>query len=200
MRTSCFELTPGFILSIAWLNFIDSRGIFPLAALACIIHEFGHCAAIWRFGGRIRRIKLSVVGAEICLDSALGYIPEGIIALSGPGINLCSAFFSAQFNISYLFSGINLVLGCFNLLPLKGLDGSRALYCVFALLVDAESAEKILAVLNRIVLAVFAFSGFYLWRVSGNFTIMCIVIWLIAVEIGKKDGFRSCQRGWKRLK
>ena len=51
-----------------------------------------------------------------------------------------------------LFAGLNLVLGCFNLLPVGRLDGGRAVGCLISLLVDltfkqqkylVESIEKI---------------------------------------------------------
>lgn len=200
MRFFGFEFTPGFILFMAWLNFVDTQGIFPMAVAACAIHELGHCAAIWRFGGRIRHIKLSVAGAEIRLETALGYVPEGMIALAGPGMNLLLAAFCTIWNVSDLFAGINLVLGCLNLLPLMGLDGSRALFCGLVLLFGTELAEKTVKILNRVGLLLFTLLGIYFWIESGNFTIAVIIIWLFTGEIGKKDGFRSCHSSRKGLK
>jgi len=194
MKFFRFELTPGFVLLAAWLNYMDRQGIVPLFLVSCAAHELGHCAAIWWFGGKIRQFKLSAIGAEILLDASLGYVPEGIIALSGPGINLCLAVLFSWLDISFVFSGINLVLGCFNLLPLRLLDGGRALYCMIALLMGTNLAEKIISVLNKIGLLFFAAFGSYICGIGRNYTMIFIIIWLIAGEIGKKDVFRSCQR------
>ena len=124
MRVGRVELSPGFLLLMAWLNYLDRQRVVPLALLACTLHELGHCAAIWRFGGGIRRVKLTAVGAEIQLDASLGYIQEGIIALAGPGVNLVLAAWLSKIGLFPVFTGINLVLGCFNLLPLGDFDGS----------------------------------------------------------------------------
>ena len=179
---------------------MSAASVFPLAVLACTIHELGHFAAIWKFKGRVRYVKFSVVGAEIRLNTALGYIPEGIIALAGPGINLCFALLSVHLDISYVFADANLALGCFNLLPIRGLDGCRALYCILALLLGTEAAEKIQETVSHIVFTIFSFWGVYIWGISGNISILFIVIWLIIGEIGKKDGFRSCHKRRKGLK
>ena len=199
MKIKKFELTPGFIILIAWLNFIDSQRILPLAMIACAIHELGHYAAIQQFGGCIQRVRFSVIGAEIQLQKSLGYVPEGIVALAGPGTNLCAALLCGQLNCAYTFSGINLVLGCFNLLPMRGLDGNRVLYCSLALLFGPHITIKIVNVFSGVLLILFGILSVYAFTSSRNITMLLIVIWLIRGEIGKKDGFRSCHRERKGL-
>lgn len=45
MRLGRVEVTGGFLLLTAWLNYLDRQGVVPLALLACALHELGHWAA-----------------------------------------------------------------------------------------------------------------------------------------------------------
>ena len=40
------EATGGFLLLVAWLNYLDRSLLVPLALCACAVHELGHCAAL----------------------------------------------------------------------------------------------------------------------------------------------------------
>ena len=50
MRLGRVEVTGGFLLLTAWLNYLDRQGVVPLALLACALHELGHWAASGRWG------------------------------------------------------------------------------------------------------------------------------------------------------
>ena len=55
MRLGRVEVTGGFLLLTAWLNYLDRQGVVPLALLACALHELGHWAALRALGARVRR-------------------------------------------------------------------------------------------------------------------------------------------------
>ena len=78
------EVTGGFLLLTAWLNYLDAQGVVPLALLSCALHEMGHLLAIRMLGGRVRRISITAVGAEMELDRALSYGNECLAALGKP--------------------------------------------------------------------------------------------------------------------
>lgn len=126
MRLGRIEATGGFFLLAAWLNYLDRQHLVPLAAAACLLHELGHYAAIRLLGGDIKLIRLTAVGAEMVLSGPLDYWREGAAALSGPLVNLLLASFFCRVEGGALFAGLNLALGCFNLLPVGRLDGGRA--------------------------------------------------------------------------
>ena len=65
MRLGRVEVTGGFLLLTAWLNYLDRQGVVPLALLACALHELGHWAALRALGARVRRVRLTAVGAEM---------------------------------------------------------------------------------------------------------------------------------------
>ena len=71
------EVTGGFLLLLAWLNYLDRSFLVPMAVLACGAHELGHLLAIRLLGGSVREIRLTAIGAELVLSGPLGYWQEG---------------------------------------------------------------------------------------------------------------------------
>ncbi len=132
MRLGRVEVTGGFLLLTAWLNYLDRQGVVPLALLACALHELGHWAALRALGARVRRVRLTAVGAEMEVDRTLSYGGELLAALAGPGANLALALAFSPLTGGGLFAGLNLALACFNLLPVGQMDGGRVLRCVLA--------------------------------------------------------------------
>ena len=117
------------------------------ALLAAALHECGHWTAIVLLGGRVRTLRLSAVGAEMALDTScpLSYTKEALAAFAGPAVNLILTALCAQTRW-YLFAGLNLSLGLFNLLPVRMLDGGRILSC----LLNAFAPEKAPRVVNAV--------------------------------------------------
>ena len=134
------EVTGGFLLLAAWLNYLDRQGIVPLALLSCTLHELGHLLVLLLLGVRVRRLSITAVGAEMEIDRSLSYGGEVLAALAGPLVNLALALTFCRFSRGWVFAGLNLVLCCFNLLPVGRLDGGRVLRCVLAWLLGPEAA------------------------------------------------------------
>ncbi len=60
------EASPGFLLLLGALFWLDEGvGLLPWGLLACIVHELGHIAAALACGGRVERLSLTMVGAEL---------------------------------------------------------------------------------------------------------------------------------------
>lgn len=45
IRLGRIEMTGGFLLLLAWLNYLDREFLLPMALAACGAHELGHLAA-----------------------------------------------------------------------------------------------------------------------------------------------------------
>ena len=178
MRWGRAEVTWGFCLVAAWINYLDRQRIFPLALAACALHELGHYAAIRCLGGDVKRIRLTAVGAEMTLDRPLSYAGEGAAALAGPGVNLMTALGLILWGRGWTFAGINLVLGCFNLLPVSVMDGGRALACTLALLAGPETAGRVGETLDRAFTAAMLACGLLLAGAWGNITMLLAALWL----------------------
>ena len=92
LRPGRVEVTGGFLLLAAGLNYLDRQGIVPLALLSCSLHELGHLLAIYALGGHAVCLRLSCVGAELRLSARDRLRPGAQIlsALAGPLVNLAA--------------------------------------------------------------------------------------------------------------
>ena len=197
------EATGDFLLLMAWLNYLDTQGIVPMAMAACLLHELGHWAVIRLLGGQISLVRLTAVGAEMVLRCPMGYWQEGVSALAGPGVNLLLALIFCAWPGGAVFAGLNLVLACFNMLPAGRLDGGRALYCTLALLAGPEWAGRIGRCLDGIWAAVLLVCGALLARFGGNITLLLVSLWLLTAALPEKywdqNRNRTCHRRRKKV-
>ena len=147
LRISVFAL-PLTILMLWCEGFLP----FSMLIISAAIHEIGHISAMRWLGYYIRRIDILPMGALIVCPEGIPYGDEYKIALAGP---LSSLSFALVASILFLLNGstlwfflllVNLVLGLFNLMPIKKLDGGKALSCF--LLSKEKSTEPICSVLS----------------------------------------------------
>ena len=132
---------------------------FLLLLTAAVLHEVGHilCAAL--SGIPLSGFALRPCGAVMTFDfSRTTYFRELCVHLAGPAAGILSAVFSlAVFGeTAEYFAGLSVCLAVLNLLPVRGLDGSAALYCLLALWLPPETAETV-------VRTVSAVTGLLLW-------------------------------------
>lgn len=203
IRLGRVEVTSGFLLLLAWLNYLDRSFLVPMGLTACGVHELGHIFLIRQLGGSIRGIRLTAVGAELVLDRPLGYWQEGLSALAGPGANLLLALLCCNVQGGLTFAGLNLVLALFNLLPIGRLDGGRALHCTLALLTGPEAADRVGDWLDCLCTSGAAAAGLVLALFWGNITLLLVAFWLLALFLRRKKycfpGNKACQRSRKKV-
>lgn len=170
----------GFLLVAAALIYLDGQGLVLQSALACVLHELGHWAAIALLGGRVRALRLTAVGAEMELDPCrpLSYGREAAAALAGPAVNLSLAWLSVRTG-RYLFAGLNLCFGLLNLLPIRPLDGGRALSCALAARWPVL-AERVVGAASVLLAGGLLGIGWAAWRGWGNLSLLCTAAWLVA--------------------
>ena len=166
-------------MATAVLIYLDGQGVVFQGALACAFHELGHWAAIALLGGRVRSLHLTVVGAEMELDPCrpLSYGREVIAALAGPAVNLVLVWISIRTG-RYLFAGLNLCFGLLNLLPIRLLDGGRALFYALAIRWPAL-AEKAVRAMSIMLAGGVLGLGWAAWRGWGNLSLLCTAAWLM---------------------
>lgn len=135
------RVTPGFwaMAAVVWL--VEPELLLP-TALAAAFHELGHLAVLRMAGGRAEAFTLSALGAELKLPGGLSYARELPVALAGPVCSLALALAAAGLGW-FLTAGVSLALGLFNLLPVRPLDGGRAVACIGGMLLDPVGAERL---------------------------------------------------------
>ena len=187
MRIRRVEVTPGFLLVAALLYYLDRDNVLLWSALACALHELGHWAMIRLCGGEVALLRLSASGAELRLSARhrLGHGAHCLCALAGPGVNLALAFLAPAAGAACgegwdLFSGVNLSLAAFNLLPVRQLDGGRALWHLAAGLWGERCGARAVRWSSAVTLAALTAAGAaQFWLTGYNFTLLLTTLWLI---------------------
>lgn len=190
MRWGRVEITAGALVLWAALFYLDQGGAVPQALAACALHEGGHLLAIRLLGGRVAAFRVSCAGAELRLSARrpLGPGRELAAALAGPAVNLLLALACAGLGEGWhCFAGLNLALGCFNLLPLYPLDGGRALGCLLALAGRPGGGEAASRLLSAALSAGLLAGSWLLWRAGApNLTLPCLAAWLLWGTAGER--------------
>lgn len=150
---------------------------------ACVVlHELGHALTARRFGVGVPRILLLPIGGMAEFDS-IPRKPssEFLIALAGPAVNFvivavllgCGVVFPGAQILEFLrfvFSAhqggveidmtfwqelltMNLIMGCFNLVPVFPMDGGRVLRALLAMRLEYVRATFIAATLAKVLAA-----------------------------------------------
>ncbi len=117
-----FTIEFSFILIIAFSMLFSSQRVLNIILFASL-HEAGHIAALYLFGGKAEEIRLAFYGIGLKHSSDLKHYQELIFLLSGIIVNL-------TFLALGIHKDINLVLFIINALPVYPLDGGRALSLV----------------------------------------------------------------------
>ena len=131
------RITPGFLLLMAVAVLICEEGVLLCGLIAAGIHECGHAAMLCITGGGLARLRLTLFGGvmEPARPLRLSPAKEAAVCLAGPGANLLTvplfALAGSRSEWGYVLAGLSLSAAVFNLLPVSGLDGGRAL--LFAL-------------------------------------------------------------------
>ena len=189
--------------------FLNSGGSFSFGlmqalvlGLSIVAHEYGHALTGRVFGCETHDINLSMIGGCASMTS----MPrrggqEFLVAIAGPFVSfaLCGLGYSVlrffpvendflAYTLVYLFY-LNLVLGCFNLLPGFPMDGGRIFRSMLMLFTTRPKATLVAMWVGRVVAVLLGLSGLYSLFNGGSWAFIRIFIaWMIW-----KDGYREYQ-------
>ncbi|MBP1737373.1 MAG: Stage sporulation pro-sigma-K processing enzyme (SpoIVFB) [Oscillospiraceae bacterium] len=194
MKQSIFpniSVSPGCLLLAAVMLYWDESLFWP-GILACLLHEMGHFIGIWMAGGRVRWLRFTAVGGEMGLDPVfpLSYGGELLATLAGPAASLLAAAVGGSMRC-FLFAGVSLSMGVFNLLPIRLLDGGRCLYLTVAMLASPESARAALFWTSVVISAVLLCCGALLFFHYLNPTLLATSSWLL-MEVIRQNEKNPC--------
>lgn len=179
--------TPGFWLLLGW--FAAVNGWRPLAVVlsAAAIHELGHWVVLRLLGARLLSLRLGPLGAVMETDSGgLSYGRELAAVIAGPGANLlCALALSATGSGLEELVGAHLVLGMFNLLPIRPLDGGRSLCLVLSWLFGPSGEEAARWISAITALAAAGGLAFVIRGSSGNLWLLPAIAGAIAAAAGE---------------
>jgi len=140
-------------------------------------------------------LHLTVAGAEIIPErgAIFSYGEEVLIIAAGPASSLLVAALigwstSGSGNeCLYLFAGLNLAVGIFNLLPIWPLDGGRMLNLLLIRLLDPIRGERACRLFSAILGTGILVMGVLLMvQTRGNPTLLLTALWILAGNADKK--------------
>lgn len=199
MKDGIIQIGGGFLLLVALLVLFDGSGLLLPLFISMAVHELGHFVAVKLFGGAVRKMRFEFIGLEMeCDTDNVPYWGEIIIAVSGPLFNLVLAYAAAFWGKyygsqdAYYLAGLSLVLGFFNSMPVRQLDGGRALYMLTAWLFGIKLAEIVVCAASCVTIFLLLVAGAALLIITGwNFTLLAFALWLlISYCKNERDGIR----------
>lgn len=180
MEGKC-RATGGFVLVILWFAAVNGWRTLALVLAAAAVHEGGHWLALRLLGGRVTQLRLTLFGAELETDNHhVSYGGEIVAALAGPAANLLWAWLliGLKGEAQAELIGVNITLGLFNLLPVRPLDGGRALWQLTVWMFGPSVGEKVCRGFATVFgTALAALLGFVMWRSGGS-------LWLLPPMAG----------------
>lgn len=150
---------------------------------AALLHEGGHLLGYAAAGARPREISFECGGIRIVPPEKL-LTPgrEAMVLAAGSAVNLLAGGLLMVLEKPYA-AGFHLVLGIFNLLPLRALDGGQLLELLAEQIWGPGTAERLCAGVNLLVLLPLVWGGWYLFSQSGNFSLLLAVGCLILAAV-----------------
>lgn len=193
-------VTPGFLFLMALVQLCGPAGA-PAPGPGRV-----RAPRAWPPGGHLGAGR---IGAAPAADGCGGGDPDGAAHVlsggagsgaGGPAANLAAAWLCCRAEGGALFAGLNLALGCFNLLPVGRLDGDgRCTVCCPC--PSGRLRRRRRRSWTRVFIAFLLALGVLLIGWGGSFTLLLVALWLLAKEKeGKKGRNRSCQGLQKRVK
>lgn len=173
---------PALLLALLW----GAGEVLPLIGLAALCHELGHLFVLWCFHVPVERIVLTPMGALIVAPAQekLSYGREITAVLAGVAVNFALALLFARVSGDYLFAGANAILGVYNLLPVEGLDGGRALFLLLSWWRDPFAALRAARIVNLIAMALLiGLAAALLLRTGGGVFCFLAAVGMAAAQI-----------------
>ncbi len=126
-----------FAVIVTIMLFLDQSRLFLPTTLAVFLHECAHLAVMKFYGCAPTEIALVPAGIQIVKRFSARINEENTILIAGPLCNFllfgvfCALAGCYRTDRLYTYAAVQLVVGCFNLLPAQGLDGGGLLYNFF---------------------------------------------------------------------
>ena len=163
--------SPGFFLLILWFAQANGWQMMATVLSAAAVHELGHWLMLRCVGGNVRGLHIGLFGAVLETDSAaLSYAGELLAILAGPAANVFCALAAVgwQGEAQSVWIGANLVLCAFNLLPIRPLDGGRAVETAVSWALGPDAGDGVVRIVGTLFALVLGSLLFLLMYASGG--------------------------------
>ena len=181
------KVSPLFFALIAMLLLIDRTGMMPHVLCAIAVHEAGHLIVMRRFGIKPLEIALRPFEINIQKSVVCGSPREDLwVSLAGIAANFLCVLLAAAIWIIFSWGwalqwGVcNFVLGTFEALPIAGLDGYRALYCIGCLRHDPRPRMRLIFLSYFTLALLIIASSIVIWEIGNPLPLLfCLYMGLL---------------------
>lgn len=183
------------VLAFAATLAADCSVFTVLIFAAAFVHELGHLICLKTNGVNIYGITVLPFGAVIRSDAEkLTYRKETWAALAGPFAGLCAAAVSGVLFLvlrdpyTLFFAAANVTLSLVNLVPVRTLDGGRALEAWAFSRMPFEKAECVAENVSYGAFVFLTFASLGLLAFTGcNFSLVIFCVCLFISAYGKRN-------------
>ena len=191
------KISNSFLLTLAFVISINGFKLFSFVILCSIIHEIGHILMLKLFKVKIHCLSISAIGGKLYIanTSHLSNIKQILIYSFGIMLNIIFGYLFYFIAINgiysetfFILSGINFMLGCFNLLPIFSLDGFNILVPLLNIFCKSKNSNNICNI-TSLILNLLLFLVGIVFAFSLNFSILIISIYLICSHFRNYTNF-----------
>ena len=182
-----------FFAVLTFMLLTDRTGLILPTFFAVTVHEMGHLFAMWVMDCAPKSIRLIPASVQIVRRFSPKPHGESAVAICGP---LCNIAVFISFGMHYLvfkgngvlnFALLNLIIGVFNLLPVRGLDGGTLLQLALAEHLGEYRAEKTVKVITLLMAVIILSVGMVL-AIGGklNISVFIVAVYLVVTALIKR--------------
>ena len=174
-KTKCprFAVQPAFFSALALILALRLEKDAGLLLVSALLHEAGHLLCVLLFGGRVESVLLTPFGLRMFTRGDISRAGEAAALFMGPLVNLFAAWLFWKGGHTGA-AAENLVLGVYNLLPAKGLDGGRLLG-----LLAPRRGEQAAEMIGMALAVFFLGLSLYAIRTGENFIAPLLAAWMM---------------------
>ena len=173
-KKTAVRVSPAVFLLLAAFILCSSPLLLAALLLAALAHELGHYFVLRRSNCGVSGVYVTALGAEMRLShpERLSYGAEMAATAAGPLANIlwtvALSWAGHRCEMLYLFSGAQLVLALFNLLPVRPLDGGRLLWLALAWRWEPFTADRVSGSVGLCTSSLLLLGGVWLFRTQGG--------------------------------
>lgn len=147
-------------------------------AIAALLHEAGHLAAMRFTGSRAGCITLLPLGVSIEREPGVSsYRDDFLVCAGGIAVNLCMLLLSAALPFPASFRRANLAHALFSILPLPPLDGEGMLRALLSSFLSPVKTARILFAVSLVFYVPLLFFALWLlWEKDCNPTLLLLCV------------------------
>ena len=165
-RLPRIAVAPNTLVLLLFIGLADRSLLLLIPAAAALCHETGHIIVMLALGIEVRRVEITLFGAEI---RSLPYPKPGLVGqaavyFGGAAANLLTGTLALLCRSGF-FAACSFALAAVNLLPIRTLDGGQILEVLLIRLCPGR-ADRIMDITSLIFIML-------LWLASAYIILLC---------------------------